>query len=117
MPQMETPADPAGGTPQKNLAMKKRYLESITDKDDPNAYRNGAAEIELAADATISDQPDRNASFTNVRGGWPQAHWSNHFKKTKAIGGNVLFLDGHVTWRDFKEMNCWVRLGGSNQWF
>jgi len=108
LPQMQnyTP----GGIP-----MRKRYLEALGDKDDPTAYRNGAAEIELAADATLSDRVDRNASFTNVRGGWPEPHWSNHFKGTKATGGNILFLDGHVTWRSFKEMNCW--LNSPAQWF
>jgi prepilin-type N-terminal cleavage/methylation domain-containing protein/prepilin-type processing-associated H-X9-DG protein len=96
--------------------MRKKYLESITDKDLPEAYRNGAAEIELAADATLSQTPDRNSKFTNVVGGWSEPHWSNHFRKDKAIGGNILFLDGHVTWRDFKEMNVWVQ-GPPAQWF
>jgi prepilin-type N-terminal cleavage/methylation domain-containing protein/prepilin-type processing-associated H-X9-DG protein len=108
MPQMQN-YTPGG------VAMRKRYLEALGDKDDPTANRTGPAEIELAADATISDAVDRNASFTNVRGGWSQPHWSNHFKGNKAVGGNILFLDGHVVWRDFKEMNCW--LNAPAQWF
>jgi prepilin-type N-terminal cleavage/methylation domain-containing protein/prepilin-type processing-associated H-X9-DG protein len=100
------------GTP---IQMRKKLLETITDKDFPEAYRNGPSEIELAADATISQTPDRSSTFTNVNGGWAEPHWSNHFKKTRAEGGNVLFLDGHVTWRDFKEMTCWVQ--GPAQWF
>jgi prepilin-type N-terminal cleavage/methylation domain-containing protein/prepilin-type processing-associated H-X9-DG protein len=108
LPQMQnyTP----GGIP-----MRKRYLEALGDKDDPTAYRNGSGEIELAADATLSDAVDRNARFTNVTGGWVEPHWSNHFRGTKATGGNILFLDGHVTWRAFKEMNCW--LNNPAQWF
>ena len=29
--------------------------------------------------------------------------------------GNILFLDGHVSWRGFKEMKCW--LVSPSQWF
>jgi prepilin-type N-terminal cleavage/methylation domain-containing protein/prepilin-type processing-associated H-X9-DG protein len=101
------------------IPMAKKWLETLQDKDQL-AYRSSPSDIELAADATLSDAPNRDASFTNVRGGWPEPHWSNHFKKTKPTGGNVLFLDGHVTWRTFKEMKCWLHYpaqGVVPQWF
>ena len=96
------------------IPMVKRWLETFQDKD-PLAYRNSPSDIELAADATISDAPSRTAKFTDVRGGWAEPHWSNHFKKTLPTGGNILFLDGHVSWRGFKEMKCW--LVSPSQWF
>jgi prepilin-type processing-associated H-X9-DG protein len=75
-----------------------------------------ATDLELATDATISTGPNAaSANFTNVRGGWSQAHWSNHAKGNKAVGGNILFLDGHVRWRNFSEMK--VRSPSPTQWF
>ena len=112
---------PTAGLPQMQTTgsaayKRKKYLETITDKDLREAYRNGPAETELAADATLSTTTDRKtATFTNVIGGWTEPHWTNHFKGNKAVGGNILFLDGHVTWRAFKEMECW--LTGPPQWF
>jgi prepilin-type N-terminal cleavage/methylation domain-containing protein/prepilin-type processing-associated H-X9-DG protein len=111
VPGLQNPMTALGKTP----AQVKPFLETITDKN-PQAGRTGAADIELAADATVSTTTDRNtASFSAVQGGWPQPHWSNHLKKGKATGGNILFLDGHVSWRNLAEMSVWVN--GPPQWF
>lgn len=85
-----------------------KYLQTISEK-------NGSS-LELATDATISESPNRTSNFTNVRGGWSQLHWSNHSKGNKAVGGQILFLDGHVTWRNFSEMKVRV-MGYPTQWF
>ena len=99
----------------KTPAQTKPFLETITDKN-PQAGRTGAADIELAADATLSTTTDRNtAAFSAVKGGWPEPHWSNHLKNSKATGGNILFLDGHVAWRNLAEMSVWIN--GPPQWF
>ncbi len=68
------------------------------------------AAMELITDVTASDGPDRQtADFTGATGGcftrWGVYDRSNHIRSgTKAAGGNILFLDGHVTWRRFQEM-------------
>ena len=67
------------------------------------------ARVELIADCTASDGPDRNeADFTKASGGcltrWGIYDRSNHIKGTKAVGTNVLFVDGHVQWRKFDDM-------------
>jgi prepilin-type N-terminal cleavage/methylation domain-containing protein/prepilin-type processing-associated H-X9-DG protein len=92
------------GPPLVNGAM---YLDTISEK-------NGA-ERELATDATISNGPTVKSSFTNVLGGWPHPHWTNHINKARPVGGNILFLDGHVAWRDFTAMK--VRSPSPPQWF
>jgi prepilin-type N-terminal cleavage/methylation domain-containing protein/prepilin-type processing-associated H-X9-DG protein len=56
---------------------------------------------ELAADATIS----QNGSFTRVVVDWAWPARSPHLNGVNAAGGNVLFLDGHVMWRNFKSMS------------
>jgi prepilin-type N-terminal cleavage/methylation domain-containing protein/prepilin-type processing-associated H-X9-DG protein len=78
----------------------KRWVKDITEKR--------PASTELVVDQTLSDGPDRDtASFTEVGGGlldWDIWDRTNHLKKGRPIGGNILFLDGHVTWRDFEQM-------------
>jgi len=62
---------------------------------------------ELVTDATISTGPDRDtANFAEVAAGgtWGIYDRSNHLIRNRPVGGNVLFLDGHLKWRDFKEM-------------
>ena len=111
---------PNGGLPQlqafgANPPLRMKYLESITDKQ-RDAGRNSPAEIELATDATLSTTVNiRTARFSAVQGGWPEPHWSNHLKGEKATGGNILFLDGHVTWRPLSQMKVW--LTNPPQWF
>ena len=84
-----------------------------------------AAELELVADATISRGVPPNRVFAGVNGGWP-SHRSNHLKpgdaKT-AAGTNILFMDGRVEWRMWKE-NGEMKLRlptpaqpGPDQWF
>jgi len=78
----------------------KRWVKDITEKR--------PASTELIADVTLSDGPDRDtASFTEVEGGllgWGVYDRTNHLKKGRPIGGNILFLDGHGEWRDFEQM-------------
>ncbi|MBP7053599.1 MAG: type II secretion system protein [Phycisphaerae bacterium] len=67
------------------------------------------ASVELITDTTASDGPDRqNADFTKATGGvmsrWGIYDRSNHVKSKQATGTNVAFLDGHVAWRPFDEM-------------
>jgi prepilin-type N-terminal cleavage/methylation domain-containing protein/prepilin-type processing-associated H-X9-DG protein len=110
-PQLQNPMTALNKVP----TLTKPFLQTITDKN-PEARRTGAADIELAADATLSTTSDKStAVFSAVMGGWPQPHWSNHLKNTRATGGNILFLDGHVSWRHLAEMNVW--LTNPPQWF
>ncbi len=67
------------------------------------------AGVELIADTTASTGPDpETADFTKATGGvynmWQMYDRSNHIKSTHAVGSNIAFLDGHVTWRPFSEM-------------
>jgi len=82
------------------------------------------AMVDLISDVTASDGPDRlNADFSRATGGcwsrWQVLDRSNHLKKaTKATGGNILFVDGHVQWRRFEEMqHRWFWQAYSNPCF
>jgi prepilin-type N-terminal cleavage/methylation domain-containing protein/prepilin-type processing-associated H-X9-DG protein len=66
--------------------------------------QNRAAELELASDITISTGPANARKFIGVN--TPDYKQASHLTsdKTKADGGNVLLMDGHVEWRRWVEM-------------
>ncbi|MGA2092668.1 MAG: type II secretion system protein [Sedimentisphaerales bacterium] len=87
---------------------KKDWVRRVDQKN--------ASETELVTDATLCNGPDANtASFDQVQGGLYAMcqlyDRTNHLKKGRPEGGNILFLDGHTVWRPFSEMQR--RYGGS----
>ena len=80
-----------------------RWVERLTDK----TPRSAPAELVLMSDITISREDStewRNDNFLNVWGGYHSGHGTTHRNDRRPIGGNVLFLDGHVIWRPFDDM-------------
>lgn len=76
-----------------------------------------AADTELIADATLSLGTPPNRKFVGVYGTW-KGHRSNHVNRfDQGAGGNILFLDGHVAWRDFSSMKVRLQPGTHDQWF
>jgi prepilin-type N-terminal cleavage/methylation domain-containing protein/prepilin-type processing-associated H-X9-DG protein len=61
------------------------------------------AELELAADATMTSGSPPYVKWS-AKGGWGGTHVTSHMRKDKPMGGNVLFLDGHVIFRPYTEM-------------
>ena len=69
------------------------------------------SDVELSTDCTYSDFPDpETANFGPLKAGgtwtkWGMLNYSNHLNNSGLPdGGNVLYVDGHVQWRDFAEM-------------
>jgi len=66
---------------------------------------------ELTVDALLGNAADpETASFTEVHGGswdrWQIADRTNHLRNgDKPAGSNVGFVDGHLEWRNFTEMD------------
>ncbi len=62
--------------------------------------------VELVTDATISEEYKKG--FDCVKGGgwtlWQNLDRTNHMKGDEPQGGNILYVDGHVSWRDYSEM-------------
>jgi prepilin-type processing-associated H-X9-DG protein len=73
--------------------------------------------VELIADVTVSNGRERSSDFTKATGGcldrWGVYDRTNHLRRgARPAGGNVLFVDGHVQWRRFEEMERrWSWLG------
>lgn len=93
------------------------HPEGIPKKDwIKNLNATQPATTELITDATLSTGPDpKTASFVEVRGGlyarWQLFDRTNHLTRgDKPDGGNIAFLDGHLEWRRFADMQARVIL-------
>ncbi|HCO95580.1 MAG TPA: hypothetical protein DIU00_16795 [Phycisphaerales bacterium] len=80
---------------------EKAWVKTLTCKQ--------PAATDLVTDATLSTGPDEDtASFTEVPGGlwsrWQIYDRTNHLAHGKPVGTNVLFVDGHLEWRPFRDM-------------
>jgi prepilin-type processing-associated H-X9-DG protein len=66
------------------------------------ANLTNVSETELVADCVISEVPDTN-NFTRITStsGRVQFHTTSHLTGRRPAGGNILFADLHVTWRNF----------------
>ena len=89
-----------------------------------------AGELELAADLTISTGSRNARDFTGITGRtqkWQQygSLGTNHISRRTgtAAGGNVLFMDGRVEWRNWAETqsaeggDMYRRWDPPDQWF
>jgi len=90
--------------PMSPNGQAKEWVRTLISTKQPPAM------VELIADVTASNGPDRlEADFSRATGGcwsrWQVFDRSNHLKKSsRPTGGNILFVDGHVQWRRFEEM-------------
>ena len=92
-----------------------RYPEYFR-KMRPSVDLQRSSELELVTDCNLSTGPGAARRFTGVYGGFP-SHRSNHLKRgNQGVGGNILFLDGHVAWRDISEMRIRFQ-PGHDEWF
>lgn len=89
-----------------NLAGGKQWVRSFSSQQNHSTQ-------ELITDANLAS----GSNFSQIIGGSPIPHRSSHLdaKTGQPTGGNILFLDGHVEWRPFKEMQ--LRYWGPNHWY
>lgn len=80
-----------------------RWIEKLTDKTD----RSTPSDLVLMSDIVLSRDDTRswaNKNFIEIRGGYRSGHGTTHRTGDKPLGGNNLYLDGHVEWRNFDSM-------------
>jgi prepilin-type N-terminal cleavage/methylation domain-containing protein/prepilin-type processing-associated H-X9-DG protein len=90
------------GNLESGLAPGKEFLTKI--------LSTNVAASEVTIDATLSEGPN---NFVNVSStsGIITVHRSGHMDKDRPAGGNILFLDAHVAWRPFKQMQSRYNTG------
>ena len=80
-----------------------RWIERITDR----TLKSAPTQLVLASDTVVSNSESRepaNKNFVSIFGGFG-AHGTSHRDRGESpTGGNILFLDGHVEWRNFPGM-------------
>ncbi|MEQ2005508.1 MAG: type II secretion system protein [Limisphaerales bacterium] len=64
---------------------------------------------EIIVDATMS----QGGSYTTVQG--TLLNRTAHLNSTRPAGGNIAFLDGHASWRNYAEMSSSFGNGGAGQ--
>ena len=90
-----------------------RWIETVTDK----SAKNTPSDLVLMSDIVISRDNNRltaNNNFVTAFGGYAvngqrAGHGTTHRTGVKPLGGNVLFLDGHVIWRNFDDMRMRIK--------
>jgi prepilin-type N-terminal cleavage/methylation domain-containing protein/prepilin-type processing-associated H-X9-DG protein len=95
---------------------------TVKDRSTGKMKRVAPALQEMITDNVISTGPERTDSFTDATGGcwsrWQAFDSSNHIKGGDSCsGGNILFLDGHVEWRNFTNMQHRYGGGSVNYWW
>lgn len=77
------------------------------------------AESEFIADVVISDVAGVNFDLSIVSAATRSGTYgSSHMQGQRPAGGNILFLDGHVAWRPFDQMQVrYQDAGGRAHWW
>jgi prepilin-type N-terminal cleavage/methylation domain-containing protein len=75
------------------------------------------SDAEVVFDAEIAARVGTGYDFTRVTGGGIVCP-ANHLNGNQAAGGNIMFLDMHVTWRKFADMAMhWGSPSDNVYWF
>jgi prepilin-type processing-associated H-X9-DG protein len=61
------------------------------------------ANVEVAADAVITDAVGPQVKVWSASGGWKDKHLTSHMRRGVPEGANILFLDWHVEMRPFRQ--------------
>jgi prepilin-type N-terminal cleavage/methylation domain-containing protein len=86
--------------PAVNISLSARELVACATVCSPNGVLNSQR-----YNATVNGQP---VSYVDVPGATQFPHdISPHLKGVLPAGGNILFKDSHVAWRNFPDMSQW----------
>jgi len=101
------PANPSQAAPNFPTMLGRGYVET-TRPPKPAAsiapalaalYPTKPSDVELMTDPVFQENGQWSAY-----GGWSHVHVTPHIRHGQPIGGNILYLDWHVDFRQFKEM-------------
>jgi prepilin-type processing-associated H-X9-DG protein len=88
-------------------------------RNDPNIRYLPSSDTELGADAIPSNNTGTDpylVTFGGVNGGWSKPHQVPHVgANSKPEGANVLYMDGHVQWRNLSDLK--VRVSTFPYWW
>jgi prepilin-type N-terminal cleavage/methylation domain-containing protein/prepilin-type processing-associated H-X9-DG protein len=103
-----------------SLTGPKGFLTKIT-VPYTNSYNLG--NTEMVTDVTPSEGTGNLSDkfidvYTSNPTELPRGYNASHMGKKLPAGSNILFMDNHVEWRRFQDMQCWGHWSNSrNMWF
>jgi len=109
-------SDRVNGTAR--LTGGKRFVTKTT-----AVVTNTVSETELLTDATPSGGPAPSTGKNdflhapNTSMGMKEYSHSGHLQGKIPSGGNILFLDGHASWRRFRDLGPWYDTGDRGVFF
>jgi|ERR1035437_575791 prepilin-type processing-associated H-X9-DG protein len=91
------------------ISLPKSYLIKLSQVYDKSVP---LADTELVADVVVSEGTGQTSDkFSDVypsnRAELPKGYNSSHMSGRLPGGGNILFMDNHVSWRRFRDMKAW----------
>ena len=96
-----------------------RFTPAPITQADGSQISRPPASTQVVTDATLSrgrDEVDRRGNnYTDIVGGSPIHHQAAHLNGIMPEGNNELFLDNHVEWRSWKDME--LRTSGQAFWW
>jgi prepilin-type N-terminal cleavage/methylation domain-containing protein/prepilin-type processing-associated H-X9-DG protein len=115
MPTAANPLPSGGFGPTLNF--QRKYLQKITEKQ--TFVAGGKMEIrrpeelEVVVDMvnSVAGPPEQ---YEAAHGGHNERHRTAHMRGQIPAGGNVLFLDGHVIWRNWADMKRQTQNAGGS---
>ena len=103
-----------------NNTMPKQYIVTKLSVPPYWATTNGiglSSVIDVSC-AVMSQVPPKTNQFINIIADNGTGPWTTaHLDATRAAGGNQLFVDGHVSWAQFKRMQARYSTWGSPEWY
>ena len=105
------PANPKNAHPGFPPLQYRGYVDNLRAPRPPAgtaaaiaaAWPTKPADVEVAADAVITDAVGPTVKVWSATGGWKDRHVTNHMRRGLPEGANILFLDSHVAFRSFKR--------------
>jgi prepilin-type N-terminal cleavage/methylation domain-containing protein/prepilin-type processing-associated H-X9-DG protein len=106
-----------------SLRYQRQYIERLTEKQTLINYPTpGKQELRLSSDLELAtdmvnsiDGPPIN--YEGARGGHAERHRTAHMKGGLPSGGNVLYLDGHVSWKNWSDMKLQCQDSANNKYY
>jgi prepilin-type N-terminal cleavage/methylation domain-containing protein/prepilin-type processing-associated H-X9-DG protein len=95
----------------------------LTKSTKPFLNSDSASTAEMVADTTVSGTDDISwgpSAVTSSTFGQPwgiPGYNSNHLRGNRPAGGNILFMDSHVEWRQFRNMTAWAEWTSKKYWY
>ncbi len=102
-----------------NGLMPPQYaVRSLSARPEWATNNEALTDIHMVSDVVISQVWPKTNQYVKIMAQNGTGPWSTpHMDTGRPRGGNLLFLDGHVTWRPFKQMKLRYNVNGSPAWY